>query len=140
MTTHTAYWLFHAMGSMQSRRPSTAASRYSKKSESIRIIIGWHSGSPILALNSRTYGSPVFWSSIMPAYRKPLNSLPDALILSTAGLITLSMILSSSFSSRLGDGEYAPIRQYLGPCRRQIPACDLDLMQGQVLSFHHKEQ
>jgi len=29
-------------------------------SESILIVIGWHSGSPILTLNSKTYGSPFF--------------------------------------------------------------------------------
>jgi hypothetical protein len=53
------------MGGIEFSLPSTAASMYSYKSDFILIIMGWHSGSPILALNSSTFGSPS--STITPA-------------------------------------------------------------------------
>src|SRR2546426_11344076 len=87
---------------------------YSYRSDFIRIIIGWHSGSPILALNSSTYVLPLS-STIMPAYRKPLNGVPRFFILFITGSITCLTILLWRWLSNTGAGEYAPIPPVLGP-------------------------
>ena len=84
--------------------PSIAASTRSTRSDCRRSITGCVSGSPKRTLNSMTLGAPLA-SIIRPAYRKPVNGTPSAIMPCTVGFTTSRMTRACTSGVTTGAGE-----------------------------------
>mmetsp|Transcript_12389 Transcript_12389/g.42955 ORF Transcript_12389/g.42955 Transcript_12389/m.42955 type:complete len:306 (+) Transcript_12389:528-1445(+) len=100
---------------MSPRRPSHAAMRTCTRSLRILCMRTWHSGSPKRTLCSRSLGTPVALSIIIPAKSTPVYGHPSETIARAVGLMSSSMIRSSIAGVTTDAGLYAPMPPVLGP-------------------------